>query len=181
MNLAQAKKRATAKICVGLLIAIPALISTAISLLRMIYFRMEDGTQFGAMLARPFKNLVAIIYQHTQFLEPFWQHSPTPSLTPPFSSENYPFAAIYVLFFVGIAFLASGKKIFQRLQTIQIQIEDQLIAESIKGTTARSREEIESNVSIPRSSVFAQVHALYIAPIVTAIIVALILKFVFGF
>lgn len=178
MNFKEAQRKAVSKKVIGVAIALPSIISTVVSLLKMLYFRLDDGTQMGSFIARPFKQFVSWAYENTQFLNIFWQHSPTPNQTNFPDTQNIYFIAIYILFFVGLAFVASGIKLSVRLAKINQKIEDQLIEESIKGTTGRSRTEIEESTDIPSSTIFSQLHQLYIAPVVTAVIGAVIIKLV---
>lgn len=176
MNFKEAKSKAFNKKLLGAAIAVPSIISTVISFLKMAYFRLDDGSQLGGMIARPFKQLVSWIYENTQFLKLFWSNSPTPNHMDLPESDNVYFIIIYMLVFVGFAFYASGKKLSVRLAKINEKIENQLIEESIKGSAARSREEIERITEIPSSSIFKQLHQLYLAPVVTAVVGALLIK-----
>ena len=172
MNYQAARTRSNVKRAIGAVIAIPACVSTAISLLKMIYFRLDDGSQLGAALTRPFKQAVAWTYEKTQFLSFFWDHSPVPDQFNLSEIQNLYALIIYSGIFVGAAFYASGRKMAVRIAVIDEKIEDQLIEESLKGSSARSREEIEQSTSIPTNSVFAQAHQLYFAPLIVGIIVA---------
>lgn len=58
------------------------------------------------------------------------------------------------------------------MKIIDKQIEDQIIKESIKGSNI-NRKQVENNVSISLSS---KIHDLYIAPLLVAIIGAIIIK-----
>lgn len=177
MNFKEAKKKLIFKRIVGLSVAVPALISTVISILRMLYFRLDDGSNMGSMIAKPFKALSLWLYENTTpLLSLFWEHSPVPNPRYFSDSQNFYFVAIYLFFFVGLAFLASGKKLSIRLVSINQKIEDQLIEESIKGSTARTRHQIEESTEIPSSSIFSQLHQLYISPVITAVVGALIIK-----
>jgi YniB-like protein len=171
-----ARKKSIRKRLLGVALSTPAIISTAISLLKMIYFRLDDGSQLGVIISHPFKVIVAWIYENTQFFSFFWEKSPIPNQVKPLQVENAYFIAIYLVVFVGFAFYSSGAKLAKRLNEIDEKIENQLIEESIKGVRARSREEIERSTEIPPFSIFSQFHQLYLSPIVTGIIVAVILK-----
>ena len=145
-------------------------------MLKMIYFRLDNGSQLGGMIARPFQNLVSFIYEHTQFLNIFWKISPTPNHLQLSEIGNIYFIGIYLMVFVGAAFYSAGVKLSRRLDGIKEKIENQVLEESIKGEKARSREEIENSTEIPTSSVFSQIHQLYLAPVITGIIGAVLLK-----
>ena len=176
MNFKEARKKSARRRALGAAIAIPAIISTGVSFLKMLYFRLNDGTQLGSMIARPFKELIERIYQNTQYLNLFWESSPTPNHMSLSEPHNFYFLVIYLLIFVGFAFYASGTKLSSRLAKINEKIENQLIEESIKGTGARSREDIERSTEIPSNSIFSQIHQLYLAPIVTGVIGAVLVK-----
>jgi len=92
------------------------------------------------------------------------------------SWQNVYFLSIYFLIFVGLAFYASGGKLNRRLRKINQKIEDQLIAESIKGEGGRNRQQIEESVDIQSSTIFSQIHQLYIAPIVVAVVGGIFMK-----
>ncbi|MBJ6923033.1 YniB family protein, partial [Vibrio cholerae] len=58
MNFYEAKRKSILYRVVGFTIVVPCAISTVISFLKMIYFRLDDGSKFGSAFAAPFKNLV---------------------------------------------------------------------------------------------------------------------------
>ncbi|MFB2649401.1 YniB family protein [Shewanella mangrovisoli] len=176
VNFHEAKSKALFKKIVGVVIALPAIISTAISVLKMLYFRLDDGTKFGSAIAKPFKQLVQLIYENTHILNLFWQHSPTPDLADFLNRQNLYFFAVYVLFFVGLAYFSSGGQLSRRLRKISQKIEDQLIEESIKGSASKNRQQIEESIEVPSSTIFSQLHQLYFAPVITAVVGAIILK-----
>jgi predicted permease len=178
LNFKDTRKKSIRKRLLGAAIIVPSVISTGISFLKMVYFRLDDGTQLGGMIARPFKELINWIYQNTQYFSFFWEKSPTPNHMVLSEPHNLYFMVIYLLIFVGFAFYASGAKLASRLKEINEKIENQLIEESIKGAGARSREEIESTTEIPSSSIFSQLHQLYLAPVITAVIGAVLIKII---
>ena len=176
MNFKDAKNKSIRKRVLGATIIIPAFISCGISFLKMIYYRLDDGTQLGSAIARPFKELIGLIHQNTPYLNFFWKNSPIPDHLNLPDLQNLYFLATYLLIFIGFAFYASGAKLSSRLAKISEKIENQLIEESIKGAGARSREDIERSTEIPSNSIFSQIHQLYLAPVVTGLIGALLIK-----
>lgn len=177
MNFKQAKKKIILKRILGLFIGIPSLISTVVSLLRMIYFRLDDSSQLGEVISPPLKLIVLWAHENTQqYIGWFWSHSPTPDLRNLTDLENVYFLGIYLLIFVGMAFWASGTKLARRLRQISRKIENQIIEESIKGERARGREQIEKETVIPENSILSQIHQLYLAPIIVGLIIALLVK-----
>jgi YniB-like protein len=171
----EALAKSRLKRIVGIVIVVVAFISTVVSLLRMLYFRLDDGTNLGTVFSRPFKNLVVLAHKNTQFLDFFWSYSPTPSLVNISDPENIKFGVVYLSAFVGAALYASGNKLAMRLRKIDERIEDQLIEDSIRGERVRTREEIRASTEIPDSSIFTQIHQLYFAPVVTTIIGGILL------
>lgn len=84
----------------------------------------------------------------------------------------------YLLIFVGAATYNSGKKLYLRLKKVDLDIQNQLIQESMRGNTIRSRAEIEKNTSISNYSIFSQVHQLYLAPLIVTVIAGIFLKLI---
>jgi hypothetical protein len=171
----EALTKSRLKRIVGIVIVVIAFVSTVVSLLRMLYFGLDDGPNLGTVFARPFKNLVILVHKNTQFLDFFWSYSPTPSLANISDSENIKFGVVYLSCFFGAALYASGNKLAMRLRNIDERIENQFIEESISGQRVRTREEIRASAEIPNSSIFTQIHQLYFAPVVTTIIGGILL------
>ncbi|CAB1261727.1 yfeABCD locus regulator [Vibrio cholerae] len=180
MNFYEAKRKSILYRVVGFTIVVPCAISTVISFLKMIYFRLDDGSKFGSTFAAPFKNLVALIYQKTEFLMFFWKNSPTPNHIHLAESDNIPFILIYLTIFVGLTFWGLGKQLSVRLKNIRKKIEDQMIEESVKGSVARTHSEIAETIFVPNSGMFSNIHKLYVAPIIVAVVGTILVK-VLGF
>jgi hypothetical protein len=176
MHYRQAVRQSIIKRVLGAIVFLVGGISTAISFLRMLYFNFDDGTAIGSTISKVFQKLVYTIYEHTQFLNFFWEHCPTPSLNQINTQDNVYFILLYLSIFVGAALYSSGKKLAIRLKIINEAIENQLIRESIRGERARSRHELESTMAIENSSIFSQVHQLYIAPLIITVVGGIILK-----
>lgn len=176
MNYREAKAKSLSRKLIGAAIILPSITSTSISILKMFYYRLDDGTQFGAAISRPFKNLVFWVYDNTNFLSVFWKYSPIPDQMNIKEPQNLYFLLIYLMIFLGIAFFSSGKKLARRISLINENIENQIIKESIKSNRARTRQQIEQETVIPTNSIFSQFHQLYLAPVVTAVIGAVLAK-----
>ena len=176
MNYGQAQRKSISKKLVGVFICVPAIVSTVVSFLKMAYYRLDDGSQIGGIISRPFKQFVAWVYDQTEYLNLFWEYSPTPNQMNIPDFQNLYFIGIYLTIFVGLAFYSSGKKLSRRLAEINEKIENQLVEESIKGGSGRTREQIEDETKIPTNSIFSQFHQLYLAPVITAVIVAILVK-----
>ncbi|ELV7510467.1 hypothetical protein QMU95_003913 [Aeromonas veronii] len=173
------KKKAFIEIMIGIFIFVPSCMSTIISFLKMFYFRLSDGSRFGDAIAAPFKSIVSYIYTNTTpWLDFFWNNSPTPDPHAISSSESISTFVIYGVIFIGMAFISSGKKKVIKILKINEAIDEQMLKESLEGRRQRPRSEIERTVDIPSEKFFTQFHTLYIAPIVTGIIIAILTKFV---
>jgi hypothetical protein len=176
VNFKGAKNKSIRSRVLGAAIIGPAIISSSVSFLKIIYYRLDDGTRLGSIIAQPFKDLTSWVYQNTPYLNFFWENSPVPDHLNLSNMQNFYFLAIYLLVFIGFAFYASGTKLSSRLATINEKIENQLIEESIKGAGARSREDIERSTEIASNSIFSQIHQLYLAPVVTGVVGAALIK-----
>lgn len=176
MNYQQALKKSRLKRIFGFIIFLIGIVSSIISILKMLYFNSDDGTVIGGALSKIFKNLISLIYENTQFLNIFWQNCPSPNLNQLNTQDNIYFLLLYVLIFIGLALYSSGKKLAIRINDINIIIENQLIQESIRNGVVRTRQELENNTNINDSSAFSQVHQLYIAPLAIAVLSGIILK-----
>jgi hypothetical protein len=183
MHYKEAKNKSIVKILMGLVIVAIGFITTIISLLKMMYFNSTNASPIGNALGQVFKKLVYFIYEHTKFLNIFWEYCPTPNISQTilFSHiDNLYFLICYLLIFIGSGTYHSGKKLFVRIKEIDLIIENQLIQESMRGELARTREEIENTTHINNSTMFSQVHQLYLAPLIVAIVGGILLK-VFGY
>ncbi|SDH57529.1 YniB-like protein [Pseudomonas flavescens] len=181
MNYRQARQKALSRVTIGLLISLAALAGTMVSLMKMIYFRLDSGSALSGILTGPFQNLISFLYYQPWFPKWLWKIAPAPDPLYLGAPENVKFAAIYLGVFVGAAILSSGRKSQIRLATINEEIEHEVLRQSLRGESAqRSRAEMEERAVIPKQSIFGQVHQLYIAPIVVGILVALVLRFGFA-
>ncbi|EQB34608.1 hypothetical protein M947_10565 [Sulfurimonas hongkongensis] len=107
----------------------------------------------------------------------FWENCPTPNLNQLNVQDNIYFIFLYGLIFIGSALYSSGKKLSIRLDEINTMIENQLIQASINNReNINTREEMRNNANINDSSIFSQIHQLYIAPLVITIIGGVVLK-----
>lgn len=177
MNYQQALKKSRLKRIIGFVIFLIGIVSSIISILKMLYFNFDDGTIIGGALSKIFKNLISLIYQNTQFLNIFWQNCPSPNLNQLNTQDNIYFLLLYGLIFIGLALYSSGKKLAIRLNDINIIIENQLIKESIMNNQAvKRRDEIQNEISIKDSSIFSQLNQLYLAPLITSIVGGILLK-----
>lgn len=172
MTYNDAKRKVIIRLMCGLLISLPSILSTIISVLKMFYYKLDDGTNFGHAISAPFKALTIFAYENTSLLRIFWEYSPVVNPFNFLEKQSIYFFIIYILFFIGWIFIKFAFRLKSRLNAIDQQIEDQLIKESIQGSQ-RTRSQIENSVTVGSSSKF---HDLYIAPLIVAIIGAVIIK-----
>ncbi|OEC34390.1 YniB-like protein [Pseudomonas cuatrocienegasensis] len=181
MNYRQAKRKAANQAIIAFVVMVSGLIASIVSAMKMIYFRLDDGTALSGMLTAPLKNLISYLYYQPWFPEWLWQICPTPNPFAITDPENIKFLVVYAAIFVGAAISAGARKSKVRLAKINEEIENELLRQSLRGeSTSNSRASMEENAVIPQQSIFSQVHQLYLAPIVVTIIGALLLKFGFG-
>ncbi|PID39874.1 MAG: hypothetical protein CR984_05955 [Proteobacteria bacterium] len=175
MNCKQALFRSKVKRTIGLVVGIPAALSLAVSLLKFLYFRIDNDSQIGSMLATPAKWFVHWIYSHTPFLSFLWEHAPIPNHIRIDTEENLYFVLIYAAFFIALAFKAAGNKLAERYEKMRELVDQEMITAS-HAKMARSIQELENTVEIPDASIFSQKGPLYIAPLVVAVAGVGILK-----
>lgn len=181
MNFKEAKRKVMLKRTVGLSIVVLTLISTVVSIFKVLYLRLDNGSDVGGVLSSPFKALAYLVYENTTpLLSKFWAYSPVPNLKDLSDVQNIYFFVVYLFFFVGVAFLVSGKELSIRLKLINQQIENKLISESRSGYSARARSEIENSEEISSPSIFDRFHKLYLAPVIVAVVGAVIIKYLGG-
>lgn len=172
MTYHQAQKRVRNRRLLGAGIALLACVVFIISLLKGLYFHFE-GVQILTGLDEIAKKTVYWIYSETQFLALFWRLVPAPSMHAPSSFSTVVLLGSYAFIFLGAAIFKSGSALAQRLKKIQEEIEDEIMRQSVSGNVSRSRIEIEQSIEVRPPSVLSQFHALYIAPVVVGIILAI--------
>lgn len=101
MNYIQALRKSRLKRFIGLIVFIIGIISSIISILKMLYFNVDDGTAIAGALAKIFQKLVYLIYENTQFLNIFWKNCPTPNFNQLNVQDNIHFIFLYGLIFIG--------------------------------------------------------------------------------
>lgn len=93
-----------------------------------------------------------------------------------FSQENITFFVIFLFMFIGLAFSASGLRIYRQVKYLKENIQDQLIIERAmkSGVTA---EELQQNIKLPRHTIFTQIMVLYLSPLIVIAIGYFLMKF----
>ncbi|ASK28208.1 YniB family protein [Neisseria chenwenguii] len=172
MNFNDAKRKVIIRFICGFLISLPSAISTIVSICKMFYFRLDDGTSLGHAISLPFKNIVYSIYERTEFLNFFWKRSPVPNQIDIMDKQNFIFLLIYMMFFIGWIVINSALELRGRIKMIDREIEDYLLRDSIKSSVNETRKQIKHNVELPQSS--NKFHDLYLAPLIVGLILAVV-------
>lgn len=177
MTYHEARKKIFIYWLLGAPILIGASISSIISILKMFYFGFDDGNPLSGAIARFIRHVVHLAYEHTHvFLDFFWTYSPIPAPKNLLSNGTIASFVIYLGIFFGMALIKSARALSARLAKIDIEVENQLIKESIRGSVSRRRDEIQAQIMMPKPGFFSQFQTLYLAPIITGLIVAVIVK-----
>ncbi|MDR3433850.1 MAG: YniB family protein [Rouxiella aceris] len=178
MTYQQAGRVAVLKRIVGWIIFIPALLSTLISLLNFVYEHSKTKQGINAVMMDFVHVMVDMVKFNTPFLNVFWDNAPLPVLGQGVTSANIMFIVIFWLIFVGLALQTSGARMSRQVRHIRENVQDQLIMEQAKEGEARTKEQIEQRIVIPRHSIFMQYFPLYILPIIIAVIAYFVLKLI---
>lgn len=72
MNIREAQKKASWKMAGGALIGLLCFISTIISMLLMLYHKMDTTGSFGSAIGYQLKRFVYFCYEHTSALHWLW-------------------------------------------------------------------------------------------------------------
>ncbi|CAM3543028.1 hypothetical protein BS639_18790 [Rouxiella silvae] len=176
MTYQQAGRVAVLKRILGWVIFIPALLSTVISLLNFFYEQTKAEKGINAVMIDFVHVMVDMAKFNTPFLNVFWYNAPLPVLGQGITSANIMFIVIYWLIFVGLALQASGARMSRQVRHIREGVQDQLILEQTKGTDARTQQQLEERILIPRHTIFLQIFPLYILPLIIAIVAYFALK-----
>ncbi len=155
MNYHDAVLRSRYRKNAGLILAVFASLSTAISVMRVIYFGIDDRTRIASVSY--FKQAVYDIYSNTRFLDWFWDNCPRPNLNSFIDLDNVYFLMIYYVVFVGLALHTSGKELGKELSKIS----------NLN----------ETSVEIADVSIITQFHQLFLAPIIVTFVGAVFLKY----
>ncbi|WP_159564258.1 YniB family protein [Budvicia diplopodorum] len=174
----QANVVALIKRIVGIVIFIPALVSTIISLLKYLVAPKEQVREMTAVVMDFINVMVDIVRQYTGFCEYFWVNSPLPNLSNWSSSCSLWFIVIFALIFVGLALQAAGARLTKRVYAIREGVIQRAALEGMNGAEGRGREELQALVSIPNTSIFAQFGLLYVSPVIWGVIVYAILRMI---
>ncbi|WP_045046562.1 YniB family protein [Rouxiella chamberiensis] len=176
MTYQQAGRVAVLKRILGWVIFIPALLSTVISLLNFFYEQARAEKGINAVMVDFVHVMVDMAKFNTPFLHVFWNNAPLPVLGQGLTSANFMFLLIYWLIFVGLALQASGARMSRQVRHIREGVQDQMILEQTKTTEARTQQQIEERIVIPRHTIFLQYFPLYILPLIIAIAAYFVMK-----
>ncbi|MBK5142177.1 hypothetical protein I2494_00330 [Budviciaceae bacterium BWR-B9] len=171
----QASTVALIKRIAGIVIFIPALISTVISVLKYLVEPKTNMQEMTAMIMDFVQVIIKIVRQYTSFLEYFWGNSPIPDISNWSASGSVWFIVIFLLMFIGLALQASGARLAKRVYNVREGVRERAILEAMNGDEARSFKDLEKLISIPNTSIFAQFGLLYVSPVLWGIFIYIIL------
>lgn len=167
MNYQQAGKLAIGKKILGWVLFIPAVISTAISMMNYLFINSDNQPGIDSVLTDFVHVMINMVKFNTPFLNFFWQNSPVPDFG---LQANVLFWCIYALIFIGLALQASGDRMWRQSRFLKESIEDQLILESVKENGGLTRQQLIDKLRTHNHPIFRQVFQLYILPIVVIVI-----------
>ncbi|SQI40633.1 Uncharacterised protein [Leminorella richardii] len=162
----------------GIVIFIPSLISTAISMLKYLVAPKSQMQEMTATIMDFLQVMFNIVRQYTSFLEYFWVNSPVPNTKDWSATGSIWFIVIFALIFVGMALSASGARLAKRVYNVREGVTERAVLEALNGEQGRSKQELEKLISIPNTSIFAQFSELYVAPILWGAFLYVILRLV---
>lgn len=161
MTYQQAGRVAIFKRISGWVVFIPALLSTAISVMGFMLKHSEKQPGIDAVVLDFIHVMIDMVKTNTPFLHFFWQNSPIPVFE---AGKDIAFWLIYALLFIGVALQASGVRMWRQSRYIKEGIEDQLLLEQAKGSAGMNREQLEAKINVPNHTIFRQFFSLYILP-----------------
>lgn len=167
MTYQQAGHIAVLKRIAGWIIFIPAVISSIISLLKFIEGHPEGQPGVNAVVLDFAHVLIDMMRFNTPFLNLFWHNSPNPDFH---HGINITFWIIFALIFIGLALQDSGARMARQARFLREGINDQMILERAKGDRGMTREQLESRVVVPYSSIFIQIFPMYVLPIIILVL-----------
>lgn len=176
MNYQNAGIYAIAKRILGWLIFIPAFISTIISLIKLAAVQRPNGDGVNAVINDFFRVLAEMVQFNTSLLDFFWRNSPMPNTQTGFSQENILFFVIFFLMFIGLAFSASGLRMYRQVKYLKENIQDQLVIERAM-KSGITEDELKQNIQLPKHTIFTQVMVLYLSPLIVIAIGYFLMKF----
>ena len=178
MSYSNALVIAMLKKSVGIVISLLSLLLMTVSLLKAYISQLMPSDVSQNTLAHLLNQIATLLARGEGLTAWIWRQCPIPNLETIFVEENSIFLGLYLLIFVGIALYKSGKELSSQVREANKQIRLQLLKETMDEGKSSSREEVEEATRVAGSSLFQQIHHLYLAPVITAIIVTLIVKLI---
>lgn len=178
MNFLQAKKQVVHKRIIGGTLAVIAGGLTGVGIVKSLYIQLGILEYQGLGLLTGIKQLIAGLYYLEYFPRFLWPLSPAVNLEDILTAGNIPFFISYAMFFVGIAFFNSANDLSRRMKVIKQKIVDLELERSMMGESTapspRKFEDMARDLPVEPESFFKQIHSLYIAPVIVAIILWLL-------
>ncbi|WP_025130634.1 YniB family protein [Pseudomonas sp. PH1b] len=166
MNYTQAQLRYRLAIAAGALLFSGALISTCISTLKMLYWRLDSYTTMASVINQPIKYFVYQVNAYTQPLNWFWDNSPLPSFIDLSYPSHWKFLVIYLLIFVGAALYGWGRSLMRKVEEVEPLIQARLNTPAEEGVAAMTLQQLEDTTPVePGVSFLSQTHWLCVRPL----------------
>ncbi|WEK11723.1 MAG: YniB family protein [Candidatus Pseudomonas colombiensis] len=171
MNYLRAQLLYRLSIAAGALTFSAALISTVFSTLKMLHWRLDNGTAMSETINRPITQFTVWLNSNTRPLDWFWDNSPTPDFIRLSNASHWKYLVIYLLIFLGAALYSWGRTLMVKMEAVEDQMEAQLKLATPDGETAMTREQLEDSTVIDEiPSFFAQVSLLVVKPLTIGLI-----------
>lgn len=171
MTMREARNKIWSYRVIGAVLGVIGLVFTITSFLKYCYSSISIGSGvLEEMLMRP--ALIFVSYAYEYLLFPFWNIAPNITLNPLKTVDNIMFVLLYCLIFVGHIFLSRANVVAQHVRDVKAELAKDKMRRSM-GVARPERS--EGDIIVPMSKDegwFSKVHALYIAPIIVAIILA---------
>jgi hypothetical protein len=157
---------------VGFTMAIFCFIVIAISILKGLFLFFDNFPPLLANIASPFKLLIAIIYDKTQFLSLIWEKSPILDVKFLLSPSN-----LWLLYWVFGIFI--GLSMFRSANKDSKIIHDELNRNAVRTDMHRTRNTIEISFGTQKETFWKVLHTLYLAP-ATIVVIQMLFQKLFG-
>jgi YniB-like protein len=176
MDYHQARSAILAKRMAGSLLVFVGALFTLAGLLVYIHGSLDSGGPLLAQASNMLKRLVYGIYERTRLLDLVWRNAPVPNPSQPLALGNFGFLGAYATTFFGASLIRSANRLARRLAKLKEEIEDEVMRQSVSGTRKRTRADIESEVKVPNTPFWKEIHTLYVAPLIVGLILWLLSK-----
>ncbi|QBQ96911.1 YniB family protein [Paraburkholderia pallida] len=172
---------------VGLIMVAGGGVFTLASILKFFYFGLDSGDPLSHALAQPFKNLVSLAYGLTSpYLNIVWRVAALPNFREYVSWGNGGFIFEYLVLIFGIGRIRAAGRLTGRIAEARKILEDEQLRQSVRPgggeppaqTQSTTPVQMQSTTPVPSGNGggFKLFHALYIGPVVAAVVAQIIEK-----